>query len=138
MSGYSPLPTPDQQEDRFPIAEAVNHLLTITVTEPAFMKQSEYGMTKVVRVSITDHTSGAEYQDVLFFQTVLVRALSALPVGAKVLAYLRLGVATPGKSAPYLLVDASQDPDALALATGTAKADQEHDAAVDALKDMLA
>jgi len=127
--------------DRFTVAEHVGHLLEIEVLSVRDMETS-MGPARAANVNIRDVTQGESYQDVLVFQKVVVGALATV-IGQTVLVYLRQGVASPGKSAPYLLIDASDDPEAVALAQAGAKAapaakgDDEMSAAVEALGGLL-
>ncbi len=61
--------------------------------------------------------TGEEHTDVLFFNVALRSSLRPL-IGQKVLGRIKQGVAKPGKTAPWILEDASQDPAALAKAQG--------------------
>lgn len=141
MSGYAKLSAPGEYGDRFVVADHVDHLLEIEALGVKEMT-TQMGPTRVVNANVRDITEGTQFHDQLIFQSVLVGALSAT-IGQKVLAYLRVGVAAPGKSAPYLLIDASDDPEAVALAQAGAKAapaakgDDEMSAAVEALGGLL-
>ena len=132
--------------DRFTVADHVDHLLEIEVMDVKEMA-TQMGPTRAAVVNVRDLTDGTDFEDQLIFQSILVSSL-APAMGQKVLAYLRMGIASPGKSAPYLLIDASEDEDAL-KAAGAAQGDTagtgpvssapgEVDAAVEALGGLLA
>lgn len=143
---YAKIGAPGEYGDRFVVADHVDHLLEIEALGAREMT-TQMGPTRVVNANVRDITEGTQFSDQLIFQSVLVGAL-ANTVGQKVLAYLRVGVAAPGKTAPYLLIDASEDQDALAAA-GAAQGDTPApgsvpqgsgsvDAAVEALGGLLA
>jgi hypothetical protein len=56
-----------------------------------------------------------EYSDVLFFNIAIRNALRPL-IGQRVLGRIQQGVAKPGKTAPWIIVDASADQAAIAKA----------------------
>lgn len=145
--GYQKVPnsTYDGDGEKFVVADHVGSLLEIQVLTVKEM-ETVHGPGTAVGVDIRDITGGKEYRDQLLFQAQLVGALRHM-VGGTCLAYLRVGVASkPGKTPPYLLIDASEDPAALAAASGAAPAaaiaaspesDTEVEQAVAALGELL-
>lgn len=130
--------------DKFVVADHVDRLLEIQVLGVREM-ETIHGPTTAVNATILDVVDGKVYNDQLLFQSQLVAALRGA-VGSAVLAYLRVGLAKPGKSAPYILIDASEDPQALALVGGSgpqpaiaaaASGDPQVEDAVAALGDLL-
>jgi hypothetical protein len=65
--------------------------------------------------NLVDLDNNKTYNNVLFFNVALKNALKA-KVGQKVLARISTGVAKPGKSAPWILLDATGDVAAVAKA----------------------
>jgi hypothetical protein len=74
------------------------------------------GDKDAVRVTLHDVTDSATFNDVLWFPKVLVGSLKGR-IGQKVLGVLGKGTAKPGQSAPWILIDASTEPDAVTAAT---------------------
>lgn len=98
-------------------ADLDGHLLVVEPQEYCESIPTSMGDKDAVRVRIHDITDQATYEDVLWFPKVLVGSLKGR-IGAKVLAVLGKGTAKPGQSAPWILIDASTDADAVAAATG--------------------
>jgi len=66
-------------------------------------------------VNIVNLDDNTVHNNVLFFNVALKNALKS-KVGHKVLARIGQGTAKPGKSAPWILLDATNDADAVAKA----------------------
>jgi len=98
---------PADLEGHLPIVEPLEYVASI----PTSM-----GDKDAVRVTIHDITDSATYEDVLWFPKVLVGSLKGR-VGQKVLAVLGKGTAKPGQSAPWVLIDATTEADAVKAAT---------------------
>ena len=77
--------------------------------------QTVHGETDAIEVNLVDLDNGKTYNNVLFFNVALKNALKA-KVGQKVLARIGQGQAKPGKSAPWILNDATGDAAAVAKA----------------------
>jgi len=75
------------------------------------------GPADAISCDLINLDTGEEHSDVLFFNVALRSSLRPL-IGQRVLGRIQQGVAKPGKTAPWILVDASQDPAALAKAQG--------------------
>lgn len=97
-------------------ADLEGHLLIVEPLEYVASIPTSMGDKDAVRVTIHDITDTATYEDVLWFPKVLVGSLKGR-VGQKVLAVLGKGTAKPGQSAPWILVDATTEPDAVKAAT---------------------
>jgi hypothetical protein len=106
--------------DKFIVADHVDKLLEIQVLGAKEM-ETVHGPGTAVNATILDVAEGKVYNDQLLFQSQLVASLRGT-IGQTVLAYLRVGLAKPGKSAPYILIDASEDADALAAVNGAKSA----------------
>lgn len=97
-------------------ADIEGHLLVVEPHEYVASIQTAMGESDAIRVDVHDISDGASYDGVLWFSTVLVSSLKS-QIGRKVLAVMGKGVAKPGQSAPWTLVDASRDDDAVKAAT---------------------
>ena len=97
-------------------ADLEGHLLIVEPQEYCENIVTSLGDKDAVRVTIHDVTDSATYEDVLWFPKVLVGSLKTR-IGHKVLAILGKGTAKPGQSAPWVLIDASTEPDAVKAAT---------------------
>ena len=109
------VPPSDSLGDNVKVADLANALLII---EPTFFKegiQTVHGVSDAIEVNIIDLDANKEYKDILFFNVALKNSLRN-KIGQKVLARIGQGVAKPGKSAPWILLDATGDPEALAKA----------------------
>lgn len=140
MSKYASLPTPAADGDRFSVKDAVGHLLVLHPIEKREMDTAMGPGTAMV-TDVIDVTEGKEYPDQLIFQSVIVSTLSRI-IGQTVLVRLQQGVAKPGKTAPYILADASGNPEDVAAAEayegGSApSADITEDQALDNLNALL-
>ena len=97
-------------------ADLEGHLLVIEPKEYVENIPTSMGDKDAVRVTIHDISEQATHEDVLWFPRVLVGSLKGR-VGQKVLAVLGKGTAKPGQSAPWILVDATGQGDAVQAAT---------------------
>jgi len=75
------------------------------------------GPADAISCDLINLDTGEEHNDVLFFNVALRSSLRPL-IGQKVLGRIKQGIAKPGKTAPWILEDASQDPVSLAKAQG--------------------
>jgi hypothetical protein len=92
------------------VADLAGHLLIIEPTEYKSEIQTVHGVTDAVAVNIVDlDANNNRHDNVLFFNVALKNALRN-KVGQKVLARIGQGTAKPGKSAPWILVDATTNP----------------------------
>lgn len=97
------------------VADLEGKLLVIEPTEFKTEITTVHGVTDAVQVNLLDVDSGTRHNDVLFFNVALKNALKP-KIGQKVLARIGKGVAKPGKSAPWILLDASAEEGAIAKA----------------------
>ena len=74
-----------------------------------------HGETDAIEVNVTNLDTGEIHEGLLFFNVALKNALKN-KVGQKVLARIGQGTAKPGKSAPWILIDATSNPADLAKA----------------------
>ena len=114
MSAFAS-PAAGQTSDVRP-ADLEGHLLIVEPLEYCENIVTSLGDKDAVRVTIHDVTDSATYEDVLWFPKVLVGSLKTR-IGQKVLAVLGKGTAKPGQSAPWILVDATGEADAVKAAT---------------------
>lgn len=106
------------------VADLANQLLIITPVEYKTGIQTVHGEADAVEVNIVNLDKSQEHTGILFFNVALKNALKN-KIGQKVLARIGQGTAKPGKSAPWILVDATASPADLAKANayiGTAQA----------------
>ena len=106
---------PSTQSSGVKVADLEGKLLVI---EPTAFKegiQTVHGIADAISVNLLDVDSGERHNDVLFFNVALKNALKP-KIGQKVLARIGKGVAKPGKSAPWILNDASGEEGAIARA----------------------
>lgn len=105
------------------VADLEGKLLVIEPTDFKTEINTVHGMADAIQVNLVDVDSGESHRDVLFFNVALKNAL--IPkIGQKVLARIGKGVAKPGKSAPWILIDASTEAGAIARAQAALGASQ--------------
>ena len=97
-------------------ADLEGHLLIVEPLEYCESIPTSMGDKDAVRVTLHDVTDSATFNDVLWFPKVLVGSLKGR-IGQKVLGVLGKGTAKPGQSAPWILIDASTEDDAVTAAT---------------------
>lgn len=97
-------------------ADIEGHLLVVIAEEYIPEIQTAMGASEAIRVSVHDITAEDTAENVLWFSKVLVSSLKSM-MGRQVLAVMGRGVAKPGQSAPWVLVDASHSSEAIAAAT---------------------
>ena len=97
-------------------ADLEGHLLVVEPLEYCESLPTSLGDKDAIRVTVHDIADQATYENLLWFPKVLVGSLKGR-VGQKVLAVLGKGMAKPGQSAPWVLIDATGEPDAIAAAT---------------------
>jgi len=73
------------------------------------------GPANAVRVNVADLSTGTHHLDVMWFPKVIVGSLRN-QIGKTILAKVAQGVAQPGKSAPWILEDATGDTAVVAAA----------------------
>lgn len=117
---------PSMNESGPKVADLAGQLLIITPTDYKIGIKTIHGDAEAVEVSLVNLDTNKSYESVLFFNVALRSALKS-KIGQKVLARIGQGTAKPGKSAPWILLDATTDAAALAkanayLATASAPA----------------
>ena len=106
---------PSSNTESVKVADLNGHLLIIEPIEYKTGIPTVHGDADAIEVRINDLDTGLNYDSVLFFNVALKSALKS-KIGQKVLARIGQGAAKPGKSAPWILVDATGDADAVAKA----------------------
>jgi hypothetical protein len=101
--------------DQPKVADLANQLLIIEPTEYKASINTVHGETDAIEVNVTNLETGQIHDGILFFNVALKNALKN-KVGQKVLARIGQGTAKPGKSAPWILIDATGNPADLAKA----------------------
>lgn len=96
-------------------ADIENDLLIVKPTEYIAEMSTAMGTSDAIRVDVHDLTTGEFHANVLWFSKVLVSSLRPL-IGQQILAHMGKGVAKNNQSAPWMLIDASEDEDAVAQA----------------------
>lgn len=105
------------------VADLEGKLLVIEPTAYKADINTVHGITDAVQVNLLEVETGTRHADVLFFNVALKNALKP-KIGQKVLARIGKGVAKPGKSAPWILLDASGEEGAIAKAQAAMGASQ--------------
>jgi hypothetical protein len=106
---------PSTQSESVKVADLAGHLLIITPTEYKTGIQTIHGSAEAVEVEVIDLDTKQTHASLLWFNVALRNALKN-KIGQKVLAKIGQGAAKPGKSAPWILIDATGDANAVALA----------------------
>lgn len=96
-------------------ADIEGHLVIAKPTEYITEMSTQMGVSDAVRVDVHDLTTGETHYNVLWFSKVLVASLRPL-IGQQILAHMGKGVAKKNQTAPWMLIDASDDDDAVAQA----------------------
>jgi hypothetical protein len=98
------------------VADLAGHLLIIEPLEYKTEIQTVHGPADAVAVNLVDlDANNNRHDNVLFFNVALKNALRN-KIGQKVLARIGQGTAKPGKSAPWILLDATANASDLAKA----------------------
>jgi hypothetical protein len=113
MSAFA---APSGQSESVKPADLNGHLLIIKPVEFKTGIQTSLGEADAIEVDLVDLDTNTEHSSVLFFNVALKSALKS-NIGKSVLARMGEGVAKPGKSAPWILIDATADAEAVAKAT---------------------
>ena len=106
---------PSSNTESVKVADLNGHLLILEPIEYKTGIPTVHGDADAIEVRINDLDTGQSHDSVLFFNVALKNALKT-KIGQKVLARIGQGTAKPGKSAPWILVDATGDADAVAKA----------------------
>jgi hypothetical protein len=102
--------------DYVKIGDLNGHLCIFTPTEFIENITTSMGDSTAINANIVDLDTNEEHNDVLLFNKALITSLKA-NIGAQVLARVGQGIAKPGKSAPWILNDATTDTVAVTKAT---------------------
>ena len=97
-------------------ADLEGKLLIIEPVEYKTGIQTSLGEAEAIEVNLVDLDSGSQHSSVLFFNVALRNSLRP-NIGKKVLARIGKGVAKPGKSAPWVLINATDNQADVAKAT---------------------
>lgn len=89
-------------------ADLEGHLLIITPVEYKTGIQTSLGEAEAIEVDLVDLDTATQHSSVLFFNVALRNSLRP-NIGKQVLARIGKGVAKPGKSAPWVLVNAADN-----------------------------
>lgn len=89
-------------------ADLQGHLLIITPTAYKIGITTSLGEAEAIECDVVDLDTNDEHFSVLFFNVALRSALKP-NIGSQVLARIGQGIAKPGKSAPWILLDATTD-----------------------------
>jgi hypothetical protein len=97
------------------VADFNGHLLIVTPVEYKTGINTVNGVAEAIEVNVVDLDTNEEHLSLLWFNVALRNALKPL-LGQKVLGRIGQGAAKPGKNPPWLLIDATGDPAAVAKA----------------------
>lgn len=106
---------PSNATESVKVADLANHLLIIEPVEYKTGIPTVHGEAEAIEVNIVDLDTNTEHAGLLWFNVALRNALKT-KTGQKVLARIGQGQAKPGKSAPWILIDATGDAAAVAKA----------------------
>jgi hypothetical protein len=107
--------SPGNTSESVKVADLANHLLIITPIEYKTGIQTVHGIAEAVEVNVYDLDTNTAHNSLLWFNVALRNALKT-KLNQKVLARIGQGPAKPGKSAPWILLDATNDATAIAKA----------------------
>lgn len=96
-------------------ADLAGQLLIITPLDYRKDIDTVNGKADAISCDVVNLDANEQHSDVLFFNIAIRNALKNL-IGQKVLCRIQQGVAKPGKTAPWVLADASTDAAAVAKA----------------------
>jgi len=113
MSAFA---APSTQSESVRPADLLDHLLIIKPKEYRTGINTSLGEAEAIEVDLIDLDTKTEHHSVLFFNIALRTSLRT-NIGKTVLSRMGQGIAKPGKSAPWILIDATTDADAVARAT---------------------
>lgn len=107
---------PSQGGGSLRAADVEGHVLVVEPSEYVASIATSFGEKDAIRVSVHDITTSETHNDVLLFGSALISSLKG-QIGKRVLGVMGKGTAKAGQSAPWVLIDASQDPNAVTAAT---------------------
>lgn len=97
-------------------ADVEGHLLVVEPLEYVANISTAFGESDAVRVNVHDISAQETHDSVLWFSSALVGSLKG-SIGKRILAVMGKGQAKPGQSAPWVLVDATSNEQAVTAAT---------------------
>ena len=97
-------------------ADVEGHVLVVEPAEYVASITTAFGEKDAIRATVHDITTQSTAHDVLWFPGGLIGALKGR-IGQRVLGVMSRGQAKAGQSAPWILVDASGNADAVKAAT---------------------
>lgn len=100
---------PSTSNESVKVADLAGQLLIITPVEYKTGIQTVHGKADAIEVNIVNLDTNKTHDSVLFFNVALKSALKS-KINEKVLARIGQGSAKPGKSAPWILIDATNSP----------------------------
>jgi hypothetical protein len=106
---------PSNANETVKVADLAGHLLIVKPVEYKTGVQTVHGEAEAIEVNVIDLDTNKEHSSLLWFNVALRNALKT-KIGQSVLAKIGQGAAKPGKSAPWVLVDATGDAAAVAKA----------------------
>lgn len=106
---------PSNANENVKVADLANHLLIIDPVEYKTGISTVHGEAEAIEVNVIDLDTGKQHSSLLWFNVALRNSLKG-KIGQRVLAKIGQGTAKPGKSAPWILIDATSDATALAKA----------------------
>jgi hypothetical protein len=106
---------PSNANETVKVADLAGHLLIVRPVEYKTGIATVHGDAEAIEVNIVDLDTNKEHSSLLWFNVALRNALKT-KIGQSVLARIGQGAAKPGKSAPWVLVDATSDAAAVAKA----------------------
>jgi hypothetical protein len=106
---------PSNANETVKVADLAGHLLIVKPVEYKTGIATVHGDAEAIEVNIVDLDTNKEHSSLLWFNVALRNALKT-KIGQSVLARIGQGAAKPGKSAPWVLVDATSDAAAVAKA----------------------
>ena len=106
---------PASSSEGVKVADLNGHLLIVTPVEYKTGINTVNGIAEAIEVNLIDLDTNEEHHSVLWFNVALRNALKPL-IGNKVLGRIGQGAAKPGKNAPWILLDATGDGEAVAKA----------------------
>jgi hypothetical protein len=109
--------------DSIKVADLNGHLLIVSPLSFKADIQTVNGPADAIEVNLIDLDTNEEHNSVLWFNVALKNALKPL-IGQKVLGRIGQGIAKPGKNAPWILLDATADAEAVAKANAYLAAPQ--------------
>jgi hypothetical protein len=107
---------PTQGGGSLKAADVEGHVLVVEPSEYVASIATSFGEKDAIRVTVHDITTSETHNDVLLFGTALIGSLKG-QIGKRVLGVMGKGTAKAGQSAPWVLIDASQDANAVTAAT---------------------